>query len=83
MLGLVWYFWFGLVNEDNLKRPLVPFKVTKTSLERHLGTIPGGLGKVGLGPLAIIRLYQFNCNCNCLLELSLAIVLHQILLNSN
>ena len=41
MVGLVW---FGLVNEDNLKRPLVPLKVAKPSLELHLETIPVGVG---------------------------------------
>ena len=34
---------------ENLKRPLVPLKVQKASLELHLGTIPVGLGWVGLG----------------------------------
>ena len=43
----------------------------KASLELHLGTIPGGVGWGGVGPILIIRLSQFNCNC--LLELSLAI----------
>ena len=49
MVGLVWYDRFGLVNEDNLKRPIVPFKVAKSSLDLHLGTIPGrvGSGRVG------------------------------------
>ena len=45
----------------------------KASLELNLGTIPGGVGWGGVGPILIIRLSQFNCNCNCLLELSLAI----------
>ena len=39
LVGLVWQIWFGLVNEDNLKGPLVPLKVAKSSLELHLGTI--------------------------------------------
>ena len=56
MVGLVWYDRFGLVNEDNLKRPLVPLKVAKFRLKLHLGTIPGGVGSVGLGPIVIIRL---------------------------
>ena len=75
--NFVWYVQFGLVNDDDLKRPLVPLKLAKPNLELHLGTIPGrvGWGRVGsgrLGPIVIIRLSQFNCNCNCLLELSLA-----------
>ena len=45
--GLVWLVWFGLVNVDDLKRPLVPLKVAKPSLELHLGTIPGRVGWVG------------------------------------
>ena len=45
--GLVWFGRFGLVNEDDLKRHLVSLKVTKASLELHLGTIPGGVGWVG------------------------------------
>ena len=36
-----------MVNEDDLKRPLVPSKVAKASLELHLGTIPGRVGLVG------------------------------------
>ena len=50
MVG-VWYVWFGLLNEDGLKGPLVPLKVAKSSLELHLGTIPGrvGWGRVGWG----------------------------------
>ena len=72
MVGLVWYDRFGLVNEDNLKRPIVPFKVAKSSLDLHLGTIPGRVGTGRLSPIVIIRLSQFNWNCNCLLELSLA-----------
>ena len=77
MVGFVWYVWFGLLNEDDFKGPLVPLKVAKSSLELHFGTIPGRLGSgrlgwVGLGPIVIIMLSQFNCNCNYLLELSLA-----------
>ena len=45
----------------------------KASLELHLGTIPGGVGWGGVGPILIIRLSQFTCNCNCVPELSLAI----------
>ena len=78
MVGLVWYVLFGLLNEDDFKGPLVPLKVAKSSLELHLGTIlvrvgSVGVGSVGVCPIVIIRLSQFNCNCNCLLELSLAI----------
>ena len=65
-----------MVNEDDLKRPLVPLKLAKASLEVHLETIPGrvglgrvGLGRVGLGrvgpvrlgPILIIRLTQSSC----------------------
>ena len=32
----------------------------------------GRVGSVGVGPIVIIRLAQFNCSCNCLLKLSLA-----------
>ena len=61
-VGLVWLVWFGLVNEDNLKRSLVPLKVALASLELNIGTIPGlvGPGHVGLvqvGPKVIKRLY--------------------------
>ena len=41
--GLVW---FGLVNKNDLKRPLVHLKLAKASLELHLGTIPGQVGWV-------------------------------------
>ena len=41
LVFLVWSVWFGLVNEDDLKRPLVPLKVAKAILELHLETIPG------------------------------------------
>ena len=45
LVGLVWLVvWFSLVNKDDLKRPLVPSKVAKASLELHLGTIPGRVG---------------------------------------
>ena len=49
MVGLVWLVWFSLVNEDDLKRPLVPSKVSKASLELHLRTIPGRVASAGLG----------------------------------
>ena len=41
--------WFGLVYEEDLKRPLVPLKEAKATLERYLETIPGrfGSGRVG------------------------------------
>ena len=64
----------GFVNEDDLKRPLVPLKVAKASIELHLGTIPSRCGSVRSGPIVIIRLSHFNCNCNCLLELILAAI---------
>ena len=41
--------WFGLVNESDLKRPLVPLKVAKAILELHLETIPGRVGSVRVG----------------------------------
>ena len=61
------------MKEDDLKGPLVILKVAKSSLDLHLGTILGRVRSVvGLGPIVIIRLSQFNCNSKCLLELSLA-----------
>ena len=69
--SLDWLVWFNLVNEDDLKRPIVPSKVVNASLELHPRTIPGG--SVELSPIVIIRLSQFKCNC-CLMELSLAIL---------
>ena len=50
LFGSVWYVWFGFVNEADLKRPLVPLKVVKASLELHFGTIPGWVGSVRVGP---------------------------------
>ena len=41
--------WFGLVNINDLRRPLVHLKLAKASLELHLGTIPGRVGSVGVG----------------------------------
>ena len=41
--GLVWFgmvVWFGLVYEEDLKRPLVPFKEAKATLDHYLETIP-------------------------------------------
>ena len=70
--GLVWFGRFGLVNEDDFRRPQVPLKEAKASLKLHLGTIPVRVGSGRVGPIKIIRLSQFNFNCNCLLELSLA-----------
>ena len=49
LVGLVLLVWFSLVNENDLKRPLVPSKVSKASLELHLRTIPGGVGSGRLG----------------------------------
>ena len=36
-----------MVIEEDLRRPLVPLKVSKCSIELHLGTIPGRVGWVG------------------------------------
>ena len=49
--GLVWFGWFGLVNEDGFKRPKVPVKEAKAKLELPLGPIPGrsGLKMAGAG----------------------------------
>ena len=47
MAGLVRFGmvgWFRLVYEKDLKRPLVPLKEAKASLELHLETIPGRSG---------------------------------------
>ena len=49
LVFLVWYVWFGLVNEDDLKRPLVPLKLAKASLKLHLETISGRVGSVCSG----------------------------------
>ena len=38
-----------MVNEADLKRPLVPLKVAKASLELHLGIIPGRVGSCRVG----------------------------------
>ena len=46
MFGKVW---FSLVHENDLKGPLVPSKVSKASLELHLGTIPGRVGSARVG----------------------------------
>ena len=48
MADLVWMVWLNFVNEDDLKRHLVPTKVAKASIELHLGTIPSRVG-VGSG----------------------------------
>ena len=42
-------FFFGFVNVDDLKRPLVSLKVVKSSLELNLGTNLGCVGWFGLG----------------------------------
>ena len=47
LADLVWMIWLNFVNEDDLKRHLVPSKVAKASLELHLGTIPVRVGLVG------------------------------------
>ena len=52
--GLVWfgrfgsvcYVWFGFVIKADIKRPLVPLKVAKASLELHFETIPVRVGQV-------------------------------------
>ena len=36
-----------MVIEEDLRRPLVPLKLSKCSIELHLGTIPGRVGWVG------------------------------------
>ena len=43
------FVWFGLVKEDDFKRPQVPLKVAKAKLELQLGTIPGRSGSVRFG----------------------------------
>ena len=47
--GSVWWVWFGFVNKADLKRPLVPLKVAKASIELHLETIPARSGSVRSG----------------------------------
>ena len=52
MVDLAWFGmvgWFGLFYEEDLKKPLVPLKVAKASLELHLETIPvrSGPGRSG------------------------------------
>ena len=57
--------------KKDLKKPLVPLKVAKASLELHLETIPVrvgpgrvGPGRVGpgrVGPIVILRLTQSSC----------------------
>ena len=54
------------MNKADLKRPLVPLKVAKASLELHLETIPGQVGSVQSGPgrsgpIVILRLTQSSC----------------------
>ena len=61
---MVWYgrlVWFGLVNVDDLKRPLVPLKVAKACLELHLGTILARVGSDRVDPIMILRLSQSSC----------------------
>ena len=50
-----------MVNEDHLKRPHVPLKLAKASLELHLEAIPGRVGLVLFGPIVKIRLTQSSC----------------------
>ena len=50
--------WFGLVYEEDLKSLLVPLKVSKTSLELPLETIPVRVGSVRVSPIMILRLTQ-------------------------
>ena len=38
--------WSGLFYEEDIKKPLVPLKVAKASLELHLETIPVRVGPV-------------------------------------
>ena len=50
--GLVWFgmvVWFGLVYEENLKRPLVPLKEAKATLEMYFETIPVRVGSIWVG----------------------------------
>ena len=42
-----WLVWHNLVNEDDLKRPIVLLKVVNASLALHPRNIPGGVGWVG------------------------------------
>ena len=60
--------WFGLVYEKDLKRPLVPLKEAKATLDLYLETIPVRVGSVRfgsvrfrsvrVGPIVILRLTQ-------------------------
>ena len=61
MVDLVWFgmvAWFGLFYEEDLKKPLVPLKVAKASLELHLETIPVRVSPGRVGPIVILRLTQ-------------------------
>ena len=49
LVSSVWWLFFGFVNVDDLKRPLVSLKVVKSSLELNLGTNLGWVGWFGLG----------------------------------
>ena len=41
--------WFGLVYEEDHKRPLVPLKEAKATLDLYLETIPVRVGSVRVG----------------------------------
>ena len=66
MVCLVWQVcfgrfdlvWYGLFYEEDLKKPLVPLKVAKASLELHLETIPVRVCPGRVGPIVILRLTQ-------------------------
>ena len=44
--------------KKDLKKPLVPLKVAKASLELHLKIIPVRVGSVRVSPKVILRLTQ-------------------------
>ena len=50
--------WFGLVYEEDLKRPLVPLKEAKATLDLYLETILVWVGSGRSGPIVILRLTQ-------------------------
>ena len=51
--GSVWWLWFGFVNKADIKRPVVPLKVAKASIELHLETIPARSGSVRSGSVRV------------------------------